>query len=192
MDAADNTSDIKQLASMSELSPAAAELLLRKCEDDVEFALECFFEGEYTRENLELAASQNNKSSPPACQFFWNGRCPKGDECVFRHTEGGRNNCNLFTQDTSTMAYEDLLQLQDSMGGSVTLRVDTSTRKRLKSVTRKTSKHNPHSCVICLENISATDLLVELPCKHSAFHRQCMNKWMDTSKKCPVCKAEII
>eukprot|EP01060_Flectonema_neradi_P012243 TRINITY_DN19127_c0_g2_i1.p1 TRINITY_DN19127_c0_g2~~TRINITY_DN19127_c0_g2_i1.p1 ORF type:complete len:193 (+),score=25.23 TRINITY_DN19127_c0_g2_i1:85-663(+) len=183
--------DIQQLASMSELSPAAAEVLLKKCEDDVEFALECFFEGEFTREELELEVAQMNKSLPPACQYFWNGHCPSGDRCSFRHTTGGENNSTLFTQDTSSMEYEDLLELQSSMGGSVTLPVDSCTRKRLKTVTRKNSKHSSHTCVICIEDITRNDVLVELPCKHSAFHRSCINKWMDTSKRCPVCKADI-
>jgi hypothetical protein len=42
-------------------------------------------------------------------------------------------------------------------------------------------------CIICLEPFEQHQLLYELSCNH-VFHFQCIDKWHDVSKCCPVCR----
>lgn len=42
------------------------------------------------------------------------------------------------------------------------------------------------SCAVCLSEYECGDCLRRLPCGHY-FHRQCADKWLRRSKKCPLC-----
>ena len=45
-----------------------------------------------------------------------------------------------------------------------------------------------HTCVVCLEDFEAGDVVRALPCRH-AFHADCIDQWLLTRRACcPVCK----
>ena len=46
-------------------------------------------------------------------------------------------------------------------------------------------------CTICLEDYSIGNFISYLPCCHS-FHSKCIKLWLHKTKKCPLCKIEMI
>lgn len=53
----------------------------------------------------------------------------------------------------------------------------------------KTESFNSDSCAICLENIS--ERAQALPCRHYQFDFPCLGTWLQQSRFCPLCKAEV-
>jgi len=53
----------------------------------------------------------------------------------------------------------------------------------------KTAKEHK-SCMICLCDYETDEVLRTLPCFHS-YHKDCIDKWLQENKKCPVCKNPI-
>jgi hypothetical protein len=45
------------------------------------------------------------------------------------------------------------------------------------------------TCAICIENFKEDDVCRELKCHH-LFHKDCVDHWLETSVKCPVCRNE--
>ncbi|KAJ9463718.1 E3 ubiquitin ligase BIG BROTHER-related [Diplonema papillatum] len=187
--------DIEVVAATCELSADAAVLLLEKCDGSTAEAIDCYFAEEFSREDLEIEAARAGQKPVPACQYFWNGFCDKGSRCRLRHGSTADSSARrqaqpaLFTRNTAEMNYEELLDLQDSMG-KVRTSVDAAVRQQLKSIKPDEAHHGIRTCSICLEQLAADTPLTELPCAHP-FHAACINQWMDASRACPVCKAEI-
>uniref|UniRef100_A0A8C4QSW5 RING-type E3 ubiquitin transferase n=1 Tax=Eptatretus burgeri TaxID=7764 RepID=A0A8C4QSW5_EPTBU len=51
---------------------------------------------------------------------------------------------------------------------------------------REDSEH----CTICLSALDEGDDVRRLPCMH-LFHQGCVDQWLTTNKKCPICRVEI-
>jgi len=49
-----------------------------------------------------------------------------------------------------------------------------------------------NNCPICLneEIIKDKTELIVTSCRH-LFHKECLNKWFETNKSCPICRAEL-
>ena len=45
-------------------------------------------------------------------------------------------------------------------------------------------------CMICLENFCPNEQVTALPCIH-LFHTQCIKKWMEKKRECPICKLRL-
>ena len=45
-------------------------------------------------------------------------------------------------------------------------------------------------CMVCLEQITTTQLAVHLKCRHY-YHKDCIAEWGKHKASCPVCRAEI-
>jgi len=45
-------------------------------------------------------------------------------------------------------------------------------------------------CLICLEDFQADECLTTMPCLH-LYHQKCIEKWLNASNSCPVCKTSI-
>mmetsp|Transcript_9032 Transcript_9032/g.14650 ORF Transcript_9032/g.14650 Transcript_9032/m.14650 type:complete len:135 (-) Transcript_9032:143-547(-) len=43
------------------------------------------------------------------------------------------------------------------------------------------------NCCICLEDQVVGQLVRRLPCMH-AFHRECIDRWLQEKSSCPICK----
>mmetsp|Transcript_10398 Transcript_10398/g.15075 ORF Transcript_10398/g.15075 Transcript_10398/m.15075 type:complete len:101 (-) Transcript_10398:202-504(-) len=46
------------------------------------------------------------------------------------------------------------------------------------------------SCIVCISDHDVGDMLRVLPCQH-AFHRKCVDQWLQLDKSCPLCKQDI-
>ena len=46
------------------------------------------------------------------------------------------------------------------------------------------------NCTICLEDKVVEEKIARLKCKH-LFHLDCLIKWMEISKMCPLCREEV-
>ena len=48
---------------------------------------------------------------------------------------------------------------------------------------------SPAICVICLDLLA--DAVTTIPCRHNQFHLACVGTWLQQSRACPLCKAEV-
>lgn len=46
-------------------------------------------------------------------------------------------------------------------------------------------------CIVCMENFKRGDVRRTLPCLHSEFHAECVDRWLKSNATCPVCKHQI-
>ena len=86
------------------------------------------------------------------------------------------------------MDYERLLQLDENVIPK------GATEKQLKGLEireyNKASENEINNCAICIDEFEENDQLHLLPCQHS-FHSQCILKWLNRSKLCPICRYEL-
>lgn len=45
-------------------------------------------------------------------------------------------------------------------------------------------------CTICLCDYEEQDEVRRLPCMH-LFHKECVDQWLPTNKRCPICRVDI-
>ena len=57
-------------------------------------------------------------------------------------------------------------------------------------VFQKTMKMNCETCVICYDDFVNGVEIIILPCEHP-FHSECIGTWLESSKLCPLCKANL-
>ena len=48
-----------------------------------------------------------------------------------------------------------------------------------------------YECPVCMEKMSTNDIVRTLPCFHR-LHRDCIDKWLEYKKTCPICKTSIV
>ncbi|KAI1900277.1 hypothetical protein AGOR_G00048330 [Albula goreensis] len=100
-------------------------------------------------------------------------------------------------------SYEELLQLEDRLGsvnrGAVQTTIERFTfphkYKKRKPVDLKISMDEEESdidekCTICLSMLEDGEDVRRLPCMH-LFHQACVDQWLATSRKCPICRVDI-
>uniref|UniRef100_A0A672U6M1 RING-type E3 ubiquitin transferase n=2 Tax=Strigops habroptila TaxID=2489341 RepID=A0A672U6M1_STRHB len=107
---------------------------------------------------------------------------------------------------TSAMqeSYEELLQLEDRLGsvsrGAVQNTIERFTfphkyKKRRPQEGKAGQEDGEESdtdekCTICLSMLEDGEDVRRLPCMH-LFHQVCVDQWLATSKKCPICRVDI-
>lgn len=67
-------------------------------------------------------------------------------------------------------------------------------KRRLRAVAYSRFRDNKRStCSVCLSGLEVRDVVRELGnCRH-AFHRQCIDAWVDTGKvTCPLCRSQLL
>ncbi|XP_031426949.1 E3 ubiquitin-protein ligase RNF165 isoform X3 [Clupea harengus] len=100
-------------------------------------------------------------------------------------------------------SYEELLQLEDRLGsvnrGAVQTTIERFTfphkyKKRrpqeLKLGFDEEELETDEKCTICLSMMEDGEDVRRLPCMH-LFHQACVDQWLVTSKKCPICRVDI-
>mmetsp|Transcript_4807 Transcript_4807/g.8242 ORF Transcript_4807/g.8242 Transcript_4807/m.8242 type:complete len:281 (-) Transcript_4807:86-928(-) len=92
------------------------------------------------------------------------------------------------------MTYEQMLELEERNGkvskGFTKQQVAKLPSKTWRCKTDTTKKLT--QCSVCFENFRAYDTIKELAaCKH-AYHSKCIDKWLESEKRCPVCNDTII
>ncbi|KAI4894669.1 hypothetical protein NFI96_015584 [Prochilodus magdalenae] len=100
-------------------------------------------------------------------------------------------------------SYEELLQLEDRLGnvnrGAVQTTIERFTfphkyKKRrpleLKIGMDEDELDTDEKCTICLSMLEDGEDVRRLPCMH-LFHQACVDQWLATNKKCPICRVDI-
>ncbi|XP_071988969.1 E3 ubiquitin-protein ligase ARK2C isoform X1 [Engystomops pustulosus] len=101
-------------------------------------------------------------------------------------------------------SYEELLQLEDRLGsvtrGAVQNIIERCTfphkyKKRMPHDGKDTKEDEEETdtdekCTICLSMLEDEEDVRRLPCMH-LFHQVCVDQWLATSKKCPICRVDI-
>ena len=54
----------------------------------------------------------------------------------------------------------------------------------------KCDEKGPEKCTICLCDFEDQEDVRRLPCMH-LFHIQCVDQWLPTNKRCPICRVDI-
>ena len=98
--------------------------------------------------------------------------------------------------DVDGMDYEELLELQERIGTATDERAAAAAA--LESTTtfevseadveaRRAAGGDAARCVVCMEDIAVGDVLRRMAkCPH-ACHAPCLERWLATNPKCPVC-----
>ncbi|KAK2819319.1 hypothetical protein Q5P01_024880 [Channa striata] len=100
-------------------------------------------------------------------------------------------------------SYEELLQLEDRLGsvsrGAVQTTIERFTfphkYKKRKPLHLKIGEEEEETdvdekCTICLSMLEDGEDVRRLPCMH-LFHQGCVDQWLATSRKCPICRVDI-
>ncbi|XP_009106940.1 E3 ubiquitin ligase BIG BROTHER-related isoform X2 [Brassica rapa] len=126
------------------------------------------------------------------------------------HTRTQSNSPSISSLDLSTnentdpanMTYEELNELEDSMGNVdrglsqrrisklPTYKYGAETKTCCWQIRKKKFIATDTQCSICLVDYVMGDKITTLPCKH-IYHKDCISQWLKQSKVCCVCKAEV-
>ncbi|KAG0455592.1 hypothetical protein HPP92_024884 [Vanilla planifolia] len=96
--------------------------------------------------------------------------------------------------DPDNMTYEELLDLGESVGtqsrglSQECISSLPVTKYKCSFFSRK--KKHCERCIICQMEYRRGDRQTTLPCKH-VYHCACISRWLNISKACPVCFAEV-
>jgi len=61
--------------------------------------------------------------------------------------------------------------------------------KRIKRATDEL-EDNTEKCTICLSEFEDSEDVRRLPCMH-LFHVECVDQWLSSNKRCPICRVDI-
>lgn len=92
--------------------------------------------------------------------------------------------------------YEELLSLEERLGhvnrGATQDVIEMNTLPYKYKKTKKDGDDNDHQekCTICLSEFEIEEDVRRLPCMH-LFHIPCVDQWLTTNKKCPICRVDI-
>ncbi|RUS73962.1 hypothetical protein EGW08_018277, partial [Elysia chlorotica] len=89
--------------------------------------------------------------------------------------------------------YEALLSLAETLGDAKQKGLSKSDIQQLPayhfSCDAVRSESDQTSCVVCMCDFEAKQLLRVLPCSHE-FHAKCVDKWLKTNRTCPICRQD--
>jgi len=86
--------------------------------------------------------------------------------------------------------YEALLNLAERLGDAKPRGLDPEQIEQLPSYRCNGIygiESEQTSCVVCMSDFEEQQMLRVLPCYHE-FHVRCIDKWLKTSKTCPICR----
>lgn len=90
---------------------------------------------------------------------------------------------------TETENYEALLNLAERLGeakprGLGKLEIESLVSYKFNA---DTHQGDQTSCVVCMCDFEARQILRVLPCSHE-FHAKCIDKWLRSNRTCPICR----
>jgi len=93
------------------------------------------------------------------------------------------------------LTYEELLDLEERMGGPVGRGASSSVIEALPETRHHmgaggAGPTSAESCSVCLEEYAEGDRVRTLPCGHQ-FHSRCVDRWLQNNRACPICKKEV-
>lgn len=96
-----------------------------------------------------------------------------------------RNPINLFGQGTHQQNFHELIRSRSRFSGIDLVVIDSLPFFRFSSL--KGSKEGLE-CAVCISRFEDTEILRLLPkCKH-AFHKNCIDQWLQSHSSCPLCR----
>lgn len=60
----------------------------------------------------------------------------------------------------------------------------------VRAYARKASESENANCAVCLSSFADGERVKTLPCEH-AYHPECVDRWLERSTLCPVCKRDV-
>ncbi|KAJ4774857.1 RING/U-box superfamily protein [Rhynchospora pubera] len=94
--------------------------------------------------------------------------------------------------DPEEYSYEELVALGEVVG-TESRGASADTIASLPSVNYKSQNveaENAEQCVVCRVEFEEDESLSILPCKHM-YHPECISKWLQINKACPMCSTEV-
>ena len=92
--------------------------------------------------------------------------------------------------DVDNMTYEQLLEMADN-AGKVSKGLSQAEIDRIKAFMWIEGRTSSDSCSICMDKYLSGVKYKKLPCKHE-YHSECINQWLKSQKKCPICSKEVV
>mmetsp|Transcript_22453 Transcript_22453/g.48471 ORF Transcript_22453/g.48471 Transcript_22453/m.48471 type:complete len:118 (-) Transcript_22453:275-628(-) len=92
--------------------------------------------------------------------------------------------------DAVNSSYEELLSLQERMGGDVSRGLTPAEMIKLAVRPFDASADQDKNCCICCCEFGEQDTLMLLPCGHE-FHHECIHTWLRSNRSCPICKQSV-
>lgn len=88
-----------------------------------------------------------------------------------------------------TENYEALLSLAERLGEAKPRGLARPEIDQLPSYKFNAETHtgDQTSCVVCMCDFEARQILRVLPCSHE-FHAKCVDKWLRSNRTCPICR----
>ncbi|XP_066996617.2 RING finger protein 44 [Anabrus simplex] len=102
------------------------------------------------------------------------------------------NQAELGTPETNeTENYEALLNLAERLGEAKPRGLSKAETEQLPSYKFNVNTHHGDqtSCVVCMCDFEARQMLRVLPCSHE-FHAKCVDKWLKCNRTCPICRGD--
>ncbi|XP_049763066.1 RING finger protein 44-like isoform X1 [Schistocerca gregaria] len=92
---------------------------------------------------------------------------------------------------TETENYEALLHLAERLGEAKPRGLAKIEIEQLPSYKFNADTHHGDqtSCVVCMCDFEARQMLRVLPCSHE-FHAKCVDKWLKSNRTCPICRGD--
>jgi len=91
------------------------------------------------------------------------------------------------------MSYEDMLTLAERLGPAINKGATKETIARLPTFQFKAENASSKNktCLVCMEDFKENETVKTLPCMHQFHSPNCIDKWLQMNKTCPICKTEI-
>lgn len=89
---------------------------------------------------------------------------------------------------------EDLIRFEDNLlnvnrGASKEV-IESNTLPYTFKKVMKGDENETEKCTICLSDFEELERVRRLPCMH-LFHIDCVDQWLSTNKRCPICRVDI-
>ncbi|CAK7349841.1 unnamed protein product [Dovyalis caffra] len=106
-------------------------------------------------------------------------------------------NVRLVHKEVHEVTPEEIRTMFDREGVAVPRGASETALKKLEKERFYLKQNQGHgdsssgdSCVVCLDDFSASVELTKLPCSH-VFHEKCIFRWLQDSKSCPLCRTDV-
>ncbi|XP_064465876.1 RING finger protein 44-like isoform X2 [Ornithodoros turicata] len=95
------------------------------------------------------------------------------------------------TESPAAENYEALLSLAERLGEAKPRGLPKAEIEQLLSYRFNPETHESEqtSCVVCMCDFEARQVLRVLPCAHE-FHARCVDKWLKNNRTCPICRGD--
>lgn len=172
-----------------------SELIRRRATDLLNYTSERDNIIRRTRSNiLTNYEDRNNINRPPTRSDIL--RTTRYTDNILRSTNNLLSNTNRYLN-TNTLNNSIVERNNNRNNENLRYRTPTSNNNAIKikdlnqysklEIYTREENSEEQSCMICLENIESNTIVRKLNCTHY-FHYECVDRWFETNKSCPVCR----